>query len=85
VTIVLWIIVGALLGLLSRIAMPIENDGGDARYTGVGVAVAVISGAIAAIGSDRSILLVNPLSIAWAANGALYILFGYRCLAMRGK
>jgi uncharacterized membrane protein YeaQ/YmgE (transglycosylase-associated protein family) len=85
VTIVIWIIVGALSGLLSRVVMPVPSDRGNATAIGVGVLAAVVGGTFGAILSNGGVIVLNSLSIGAAAIGALYTLFGYRCLAMRGR
>jgi hypothetical protein len=65
--------------------MPLPRDGGNALAVGVGVAAAVIAGTLAVILSSREIIDANSSSIGWAAIGALYTLFAFRCLATRGK
>jgi uncharacterized membrane protein YeaQ/YmgE (transglycosylase-associated protein family) len=82
-TIVIWIIVGALCGLLSRIAMPVANDSGNKLAAAVGVVGALVGGAITASVTKTDIIGLYPLSILWATSGALYSLFAYRCLEMR--
>jgi uncharacterized membrane protein YeaQ/YmgE (transglycosylase-associated protein family) len=85
VTIVLWIIVGALFGLLSTVVMPIPKDRGNMFASGVGIIGAVAGGTVAAIITKGGVIALNPLLITWATAGALYTLFGYRCLASRGQ
>lgn len=84
-TFAIWIIVGALAGLLSRIVMPVSNDRGNAPAIAVGVGGAIIAGAAAAIFMSSGVIAFNPLLIACGTIGALYTLFGYRCLAVRER
>jgi uncharacterized membrane protein YeaQ/YmgE (transglycosylase-associated protein family) len=85
VTFAIWIIIGALSGLLSRIVMPVANDRGNAAAIAVGTVGAIIAGAAAAIFMSSGIIALDPLLIAYGIIGALYSLFGYRCLAVRGR
>jgi uncharacterized membrane protein YeaQ/YmgE (transglycosylase-associated protein family) len=84
-TVVIWIIIGALAGLLSRVVMQVPNDRGNAVAVAVGIVGAFVAGAIAAVYMGSAVIAINPLLIACGTNGALYTLFGYRCLAMRGR
>jgi hypothetical protein len=63
--------------------MPVARDHENAVAAGVGSVGAVVAGTAAAIVTNTGVLNLNPISIGWATNGALYTLFGYRCLVMR--
>jgi uncharacterized membrane protein YeaQ/YmgE (transglycosylase-associated protein family) len=76
---------GAVTGLLSRIAMPVPRDRGNLPAVIVGVCSASIGGGLATIVLGGDIFFLNAMSIAWSAIAALYILFAYRCLVMRGN
>jgi uncharacterized membrane protein YeaQ/YmgE (transglycosylase-associated protein family) len=85
VTIAIWIIVGVLSGLLFRALMPVPKDKGNALAAGVGVVSAVLAGTLSAIVTNTGVVALNSLSIGSATIGAMYVLFGYRCLAMRNN
>jgi uncharacterized membrane protein YeaQ/YmgE (transglycosylase-associated protein family) len=84
-TIVAWIVIGVATGLLARLVMPVHRDGGTLIAVCVGVTSACVGGTIAATFLGGSVIYLNSLSVGWALNAALYTLFAYRCLAMRGN
>jgi uncharacterized membrane protein YeaQ/YmgE (transglycosylase-associated protein family) len=84
-TIVAWILIGVATGFLARLLMPVQRDGGNLIAVCVGVSSACVGGTIAATFLGGSVIYLNSLSIGWALSAALYTLFVYRCLAMRGS
>jgi uncharacterized membrane protein YeaQ/YmgE (transglycosylase-associated protein family) len=84
-TIVAWVLIGIATGLLARLLMPVQRDGGNLIAVCVGVSSACVGGTIVATFLGGSVIYLNSLSVAWALNAALYTLFAYRCLAMRGS
>jgi uncharacterized membrane protein YeaQ/YmgE (transglycosylase-associated protein family) len=84
VTIAVWIVIGAVVGLLSRIVMPVLGDRGNLMAVIVGVCSACIGGAAATTFLGGDLIFLNAMSITWSLVAALYTLFAYRCLALRG-
>lgn len=82
-TIVVWILIGAFAGVLSRIAMPIRNDAGNKTAILIGIGGALCGGLAAIFFTKGSLTTFDPYCAAWGAVGALYTLFAYRCLATR--
>ncbi len=77
-----WIIVGAFAGSIARAVMPGPPAGG--------IHVAILIGVLGAfVGGSAGPLLTDPSThfnfeaLGWALNGSLYLLFAYRCVAMR--
>jgi uncharacterized membrane protein YeaQ/YmgE (transglycosylase-associated protein family) len=85
VTIAAWIIVGLIVGVLARVVMPVPRDGGNLTAAIVGVCSACVGGGLAAMFFDGGLIQFNPYSVGWAAAAAMYSVFAYRCLAVRGN
>jgi uncharacterized membrane protein YeaQ/YmgE (transglycosylase-associated protein family) len=85
VTIVAWVLLGAVYGLLARVVMPVPRDGGNAVPVIAGMSSACVGGALAVLFLGGGLFYFNPYSIAWAANAALYTLFALRCFAIRAS
>jgi uncharacterized membrane protein YeaQ/YmgE (transglycosylase-associated protein family) len=84
-TIVAWVLMGAVYGLLARVVMPVPRDGGNLAPVIAGVSSACVGGGLAVFFLGGGLFDFNPYSVAWAANAALYTLFAYRCFAMRAS
>jgi hypothetical protein len=63
--------------------MPVPRDRGNADSVLVGLCSACLGGGVAAVFLGGGLIEVNLVSVAWAGIAALYMLFAYRCLAMR--
>jgi uncharacterized membrane protein YeaQ/YmgE (transglycosylase-associated protein family) len=78
-----WIFVGALAGSIARAVMPGPPAGGMHVAILIGVIGAVLAGSAGYLLLDASTSFTF-LALGWALNGSLYLLFAYRCIAMRG-
>lgn len=77
-----WIFVGLIAGLLARLIMPGRDPGGIILTVLLGMAGAVVGGLIAvAAGIGGGVTGFNLGTIVVATFGALVILFIYRLLA----
>ena len=83
--IVLWVIIGAITGLLSRIAMPVAADRGNMVAAAVGISSAIAGGLAGTAWARASLLEINSVAFGAALVSALYVLFAYRCLALRTR
>jgi uncharacterized membrane protein YeaQ/YmgE (transglycosylase-associated protein family) len=82
-TFVIWMLIGVATGLMVRLLMPVQRDGGNLAAILVGVISACIGGVLAAFFLGGRVIDINSHSVGWALNAALYTLFAYRCLAMK--
>jgi len=82
-TIALWVLIGVIAGLLSRVAMPLAADHGNRVAATVGVCSAIAGGTLAITWTHAQLGEIDPVSVGVALVSALYILFAYRCLALR--
>jgi uncharacterized membrane protein YeaQ/YmgE (transglycosylase-associated protein family) len=82
-TFVAWTLIGVAAGLLDRLLMPVQRDGGNLAAICIGVFSACIGGVLATFFLGGSVIDLNSHSVGWALNAALYTLFAYRCLAMK--
>ena len=83
-TIIVWILIGIVAAFLIRLLMPIPRDRGNVPMIIIGITAACAGGALSAFYFGGGITYFNPVSIGWAANAALYVLFASRCLSMSG-
>ena len=82
--IVLWIAVGFALGAIAKMAMPGPDPVGPAGRALLGIVGALIGGACGTIISGESLAGVGSHGLLAAISGALFALFSYRCIAIRG-
>ena len=75
-----WILLGLLVGVLAKWIMPGDDPGGFVVTTLIGVAGAIVGGAIASALGLGSFTGFNLGSLVIATGGALLLLFGYRRL-----
>jgi uncharacterized membrane protein YeaQ/YmgE (transglycosylase-associated protein family) len=73
-----WIVLGLLVGVLAKWIMPGDDPGGFVITTLIGIAGAVVGGAIASALGLGSFTGFNVGSLVIATGGALLLLFGYR-------
>ena len=73
-----WIVLGLLVGALAKWIMPGDDPGGFIVTTLIGIAGAVVGGAIASALGLGSFTGFNLGSLVIATLGALLLLFGYR-------
>jgi uncharacterized membrane protein YeaQ/YmgE (transglycosylase-associated protein family) len=85
VTVAAWILLGTMLGLVARAAMPVPHDGGKLPPVIAGVCTACLGGGLAVVFSIGGLLHFNPYSVAWAAIASMYALFAFRCFTMRAR
>jgi uncharacterized membrane protein YeaQ/YmgE (transglycosylase-associated protein family) len=85
VTILAWILIGILLGLIARVAMPVPHDGGVLPPIIVGLSSAIAGGALATIFFYGELIKLNHYSVIWSVIASMYVLFTSRCLAMRAS
>ena len=86
-TIIMWIIVGFLAGLLAKAIVPGRADepGGFVGTTILGIVGAVVGGAIYHLvtGSSRFITTMDLASVIWAAIGAIVVVLVARMISGR--
>jgi uncharacterized membrane protein YeaQ/YmgE (transglycosylase-associated protein family) len=82
--IVLWIAVGFALGAIAKMAMPGPDPLGPTGRALVGIVGALIGGVIGTVLSGESLAGNHLHSFLAATGGALFALFSYRCIAIRG-
>jgi uncharacterized membrane protein YeaQ/YmgE (transglycosylase-associated protein family) len=73
-----WILLGLVVGILAKWIMPGDDPGGFVVTTLIGIAGAVVGGAIASAVGLGSFTGFNVGSLVIATGGALLPLFGYR-------
>lgn len=78
-----WILVGLVVGVLAKWIMPGDDPGGFIVTTLIGIAGAVVGGAIASALGLGSFSGFNVPSLIIAVLGALLLLFLYRKLVRR--
>jgi uncharacterized membrane protein YeaQ/YmgE (transglycosylase-associated protein family) len=83
VEIVSWIIVGLVTGSMARITMPGPAAGGIKVAILIGLIGAFIGGIIGTTFFLEASAPAHLRAVLCAVIGALYLLFGYRCIALR--
>ena len=78
-----WIIVGLITGSIARLAMPGPAAGGILVAILIGLVGAFIGGVVGTTISPDTVTPVNRFSVLIAVDGAMILLFIYRCVAMR--
>lgn len=78
-----WIIVGLITGSMARITMPGPAAGGMYVAILIGLVGAFIGGLLGTTFSVDTVVPFNLYALLMATNGATYLLFFYRCVAMR--
>jgi uncharacterized membrane protein YeaQ/YmgE (transglycosylase-associated protein family) len=78
-----WIIVGIITGTMARTIMPGPAAGGIYVAILVGVLGAFIGGSVGTIFPADQAARFNFYALGLALIGSLYLLFAYRCIAMR--
>jgi uncharacterized membrane protein YeaQ/YmgE (transglycosylase-associated protein family) len=78
-----WIIVGLVAGSIARLAMPGPAAGGMPVAILIGLVGAFIGGVVGTTISPDTVTPVNRFSVLIAVDGAMFLLFIYRCVAMR--
>jgi uncharacterized membrane protein YeaQ/YmgE (transglycosylase-associated protein family) len=80
VGIISWIVVGLIAGLLARFLLPGDDHGGLILTTLIGMAGAVVGGALIGVLGGAGATGFNVWSILVATLGAVMLLFVYRLL-----
>ncbi len=78
-----WIIVGLVTGSIARLAMPGPAAGEIIVAILIGLVGAFIGGVVGTTISPDTVAPVNRFSVLIAVDGAMILLFIYRCVAMR--
>ena len=78
-----WIIIGLVLGSIARIAMPGPAAGGMRAAMLIGAIGALIGGIVGTLVSPDASAPFDLYACLTATNGAMILLFCYRCFAMR--
>jgi uncharacterized membrane protein YeaQ/YmgE (transglycosylase-associated protein family) len=84
VSIISWIVVGLIAGLLARFLLPGDDPGGLILTTLIGMAGAVVGGVLIGVLGGAGATGFNVWSILVATLGAVMLLFVYRLLT-RGQ
>ena len=79
----LWIVLGLVVGSVAKVAMPGPDPLGLAGRSLLGVAGAVIGGLLGTVFVGGTVTGVDMHGLLTAVSGALIVLIGYRCLAIR--
>jgi len=82
--ILLWIMFGLVAGVVARYVMPGPDPLGIVATILLGVAGAVVAGAVGAMVGVGTITGFDVRSLCLAIIGSLAVLFAYRTFAMRG-
>lgn len=77
-TIISWIIMGLIIGVLAKWIMPGKDPGGFWVTVGIGVAGAVVGGFVGSLLGLSSIGDFSFTGIFFAVGGGVLLLFGYR-------
>lgn len=77
-TIISWIIMGLIIGVLAKWIMPGKDPGGFWVTVGIGIAGAVVGGFIGSLLGLSSIGDFSLSGIFFAVGGGVLLLFGYR-------
>jgi uncharacterized membrane protein YeaQ/YmgE (transglycosylase-associated protein family) len=83
VGILLWILFGAVAGVVVTHLMPGPSGGGTGTGVLVGIAGALLGGFIGTFSAGEMSTAFDMRSLLMAVCGSLVLLFGYRCLATR--
>jgi uncharacterized membrane protein YeaQ/YmgE (transglycosylase-associated protein family) len=78
-----WIIVGVFTGSIARLAMPGPAAGRLPVAILIGLLGALIGGSLGTSISPDTLAPFDLFTLVTAADGALVLLFVYRCIAMR--
>jgi len=78
--IISWIVVGLIAGLLAKFLLPGDDPGGLILTTLIGMAGAVVGGALIGVIGGTGATGFNVWSILVATLGAVMLLFVYRLL-----
>jgi uncharacterized membrane protein YeaQ/YmgE (transglycosylase-associated protein family) len=78
-----WIIVGLITGSMARAIMPGPAAGELRIAILIGIIGAFVGGSVGTIFPIDQSTQFNFYALLMATNGALYLLFAYRCLALR--
>ena len=78
-----WIVVGVVTGSMARAVMPGPAAGGMYVAILIGILGAFIGGSVATIFPADQSVQFNFYSLGLAVIGSLYLLFAYRCIAIR--
>ena len=78
-----WIVVGVITGSMARAVMPGPTAGGIYVANLVGILGAFIGGSVGTIFPVAQTVQFNFYALGLAVIGSLYLLFAYRCIAIR--
>ncbi len=78
-----WVLIGLLTGSIARVAMPGPAAGGMSIAILIGVIGALIGGIVGTIFAPDVLAPLNLYACFIAVNGAMILLFLYRCFANR--
>jgi uncharacterized membrane protein YeaQ/YmgE (transglycosylase-associated protein family) len=79
----LWIVLGLGVGSVAKVAMPGPDPLGMTGRSLLGIAGAVLGGLLSTVFVGGTVTGVDIHGLLTAAGGALIVLFGYRCVAIR--
>jgi uncharacterized membrane protein YeaQ/YmgE (transglycosylase-associated protein family) len=83
VGVLLWVAFGIVAGIFAKVVMPGPNAGGMAVAIPLGVAGGLVGGALNTIFQSGAVAGFDFRSLMMAISGSLFLLFCYRCYAMR--
>jgi len=82
-TIIVWVILGLIAGVLAKFIMPGDDPGGLVVTIIIGIAGGVIGGIVGRLLHIGDVTGINLVSIVLAVVGAVVLLFGYRVIAKK--
>jgi uncharacterized membrane protein YeaQ/YmgE (transglycosylase-associated protein family) len=80
-----WLVIGVVTGSLARAVMPGPPGGGMRVAILIGLIGAFVGGFLGVIFPMDQLLSFNFYACGLALIGSLYLLFAYRCIAMRSS
>lgn len=83
--IIIWFLIGAAAGSVAKLLMPGPNAGGMVVAIFVGMAGGLIGGLIGTFTTTEASTAFDVRSLLMAMIGTLFLLFSYRCLALRSN
>jgi uncharacterized membrane protein YeaQ/YmgE (transglycosylase-associated protein family) len=83
VGILLWILFGVVAGSVARRVMPGPSAGGIGAAILAGIVGGLVGGFLGTISAGETSPAFDVRSLLMAMSGTLFLLFGYRCFAMR--
>jgi uncharacterized membrane protein YeaQ/YmgE (transglycosylase-associated protein family) len=81
--ILLWIVFGLVAGSVAKLVMPGPDPGGIIVTILLGIGGAVVGGVVGTLFGFGAMTGFDLRSLLMAIGGALFLLFAYRCYAIR--